>query len=280
MNESDILPFKSKYTKANDYVQSPFRYPGGKFYALKHILPFLDVVPHDEFREPFVGGGSVFFGKKKAAVNWINDIETQIITTYQAIQNKDFCDSLVAELTLEEASKERHKYYKEFEAKDAYQIAKKTYYLNRTSYSGIINKPAWGYAVGKSSPPPNWGRFLLNARKKLTEVKITNLDFSDLINAPTNNGKVLLYLDPPYYNADTKRAYIHPFDEAEHKRLASLLKETEHYFCLSYDDCEAIRDLYDWAYIYERSWFYNTANTKDSRMVGDELIITNYPVNT
>lgn len=280
MNESDILPFQSKYTKSKDYVQSPFRYPGGKFYALKHILPFLDVVPHDEFREPFVGGGSVFFGKNKAAVNWINDIETQIITTYQAIQNEGFCDSLVAELTLEEASRERHKYYKEFEATDAYQIAKKTYYLNRTSYSGIINKPAWGYAVGKSSPPPNWGKFLLNARKKLTEVKITNLDFSDLINAPTNNGQVLLYLDPPYYNADTKRAYIHPFDEAEHKRLASLLKETEHYFCLSYDDCEAIRDLYDWAYIYERSWFYNTANTKDSRMVGDELIITNYPVNT
>lgn len=278
MSEFATLPFQIKYKKSDDYVQSPFRYPGGKFYALKHILPFLNMVPHHEYREPFVGGGSVFFGKKKAPFNWINDIEPQIITTYKAIQNDDLCDLLVSELTIEQANKERHKFYKEYDAKNSYEIAKKTYYLNRTSYSGIINKPAWGYATGKSSPPQNWGKFLLNANKKLEEVKITNLDFSELITSPGKHGNVLLYLDPPYFNADTKRAYIHPFDEDEHERLALLLKDTEHYFCLSYDDCAQIRKLYSWANIYERSWFYNTANTKETRMVGDELIITNYPV--
>jgi DNA adenine methylase len=60
--------------------------------------------------------------------------------------------------------------------------------------------------------------------------------------------------------------------------LAKLLKETEHYFCLSYDDCDEVRSLYDWANIYERSWFYNTANTTGNRIVGNELIITNYSV--
>lgn len=266
------------YKKAGDYVQSPFRYPGGKFYALKYIVPFLNAVPHTEFREPFVGGGSVFFGKQKAAFNWINDIESQLITTYLAIQDKFSCDLLVEAMITEQANKERHNFYKNFIPNDDFELAKRMYYLNRTSYCGIIHKPAWGYADGKSSPPANWGNFLKKAHAKLSGVKITNVDFSKLITEPSHNGQVLLYLDPPYYNADTKRAYIHPFGHADHEKLASLLKNTEHYFCLSYDDSLEVRELYKWANIYERSWIYNTANTTNNRKVGNELIITNYHV--
>ena len=40
-------------------IKSPLRYPGGKSRAIKQILP---IVPSfDEYREPMVGGGSVFF---------------------------------------------------------------------------------------------------------------------------------------------------------------------------------------------------------------------------
>ena len=63
MNSYVDFPIEHVYKKSADYIQSPFRYPGGKFYALKYILPFLNAVPHTEFREAFVGGGSVFFGK-------------------------------------------------------------------------------------------------------------------------------------------------------------------------------------------------------------------------
>ena len=67
-----VLPSKSKdfpvfYASGElqsrfwDSVKSPFRYPGGKFYALKKLLPFVSCVEHDEYREPFIGGGSVFF---------------------------------------------------------------------------------------------------------------------------------------------------------------------------------------------------------------------------
>ena len=45
---------------ATTKVKTPFRYPGGKFYALKHILPLIDQISYDEYREPFVGGGSIF----------------------------------------------------------------------------------------------------------------------------------------------------------------------------------------------------------------------------
>ena len=44
-------------------AESIFRYPGGKLKALKFINPFWQQIEHDEYREPFVGGGSVYIHK-------------------------------------------------------------------------------------------------------------------------------------------------------------------------------------------------------------------------
>ncbi len=269
----------NQYIKSSDYSKSPFRYPGGKFYALKHIIPFLDVVKHDEYREPFVGGGSVFFGKKKVESNWINDIEPEIINVYDQLSNDAKFIHFKDLFNNEIASKDRHKQVRDLSVNSELERAFKTYYLNRTSYSGIINKPAWGYKDGKSSPPENWKNFLLNANKKLQDVKVTNLDFEKVINAKSKSKDVLMYLDPPYFLADQKRAYTKSFELNDHNRLMKTLKNTKYKFCLSYDDCKEIRELYNWANIYEKSWLYNTANSNgESRMKGNELIITNYSV--
>ena len=56
-------------------IKSPLRYPGGKSRAIKTIAP---IIPKfDEYREPFLGGGSVFVYLKQKYPNkkfWINDI--------------------------------------------------------------------------------------------------------------------------------------------------------------------------------------------------------------
>lgn len=265
------------YQKSLDYSKSPFRYPGGKFYALKHIIPFLDIIKHDEYREPFVGGGSVFFGKQKVKNNWINDIEPEIINVYEHLLCDEQFEIFKDLFDNEIATKNRHKELINMQATSKLDKAFKTYYLNRTSYSGIINKPAWGYRDGKSSPPQNWKNFLVNANQKLVDVKITNLDFEEVIKADSNSESVLMYLDPPYFLADQKRAYKKPFELNDHIRLMETLKNTSYKFCLSYDDCQEVRKLYKWANIYEKSWLYNTANLNGtSRVKGSELIITNY----
>jgi len=263
------------YTRDSNYTQSPFRYPGGKYYALKFIVPMLTCVPHDEYREPFVGGGSVFFGKPKVKHNWINDLESQLIATYEAISDAESCRKLCKRVSKEIATKERHSEIKQYKPRTLNDIAFRTYYLNRTSYSGIINVPAWGYEIGYSSPPENWPKFLQGAHKKLQNVQITNFDFEEVI-LKKSNRSVLLYLDPPYHNADQKRAYTKSFAKEDHERLRDCLIKTEHFFCLSYDDCREVRELYKWANIYERSWFYNTANSTGPRKIGNELLITNY----
>ena len=60
------------------FIKSPLRYPGGKSKALKNIIP---QIPSDiqEYREPFVGGGSVFLAVKQKFGDqvkryWINDL--------------------------------------------------------------------------------------------------------------------------------------------------------------------------------------------------------------
>lgn len=266
-----------EYKKAPDYVKSPFRYPGGKFYALKHIIPFLDAVPHDEYREPFVGGGSVFFAKRKAKINWINDLEADIINVYREIANQSTVKKFASLFGDEIATRERHAEVSAINPRNDFERAFKTYYLNRTSYSGIIHKPSWGYKEGKSAPPKSWKKFLLSCSDKLSGTKMTTNDFEKVINQSSAGNRTLMYLDPPYYNADQKRAYTKSFESKDHVRLAGVLRNTNHFFCLSYDDCAEVRELYDWAYIYERKWLYNTANVNGkARKLGRELIITNY----
>lgn len=267
------------YRKTLDFVKSPFRYPGGKFYALRYLMPFINCVPHDEFREPFVGGGTIFFAKSKSQHNWINDLEKDIINTYRVIADPKLREEMCRRLENEIANPDRHTEVKNSSSDELIDIAFRTYYLNRTSYSGIINKPAWGYADGKSSPPQNWPKFLRDAGNKLSGVKITNADFEHVITAEAVGETVFMYLDPPYYLADQKRAYTKPFSENDHVRLAALLRQTNFLFCLSYDDCEEIRELYSWAEIFKLNWLYNTANKKgESREVGNELVITNYGI--
>ncbi len=288
MNSTDNLTLEidkdshfvvDNYKKPIDFIKSPFRYPGGKYYALKHIMPFIDCVPHDEFREPFVGGGSVFFGKKKSKFNWLNDLEIDLVNVYKGFSNSEIVLELEKLLRKAIATPEKHMEMKNYSPKNFIEQVFRTYYLNRTSYCGIIHKPAWGYKDGKSSPPQNWLNFVHQASAKLQNVKITSFDFEEVINSKPRGKNVLMYLDPPYYNADQKRAYTKSFEEKDHKRLCVELKRTDFLFCLSYDDCEEVRKLYSWANIYEKQWLYNTANKKgESRDLGNELVITNYEV--
>ena len=108
----------------------------------------------------------------------------------------------------------------------------------------------------------------------------TNLDFEKVILSPSNH-KVLMYADPPYYSVQQQDHYVHTFDENDHRRLAKLLEKTEHKFFLTYDDCEEVRNMYDWAEIYPIEFFYRLDNSQHSngkRNVGAELIISNYKI--
>ncbi|GAG38473.1 unnamed protein product, partial [marine sediment metagenome] len=167
---------------------------------------------------------------------------------------------------------------KEMQLKSISERVFRYFVINRTAYSGIMNKPNWGFHPEKSVQPSKWANLIENAGEKLEKVsKITNIDYKQVISAPPQGYNVMIFIDPPYFKADQKRAYLHSFTEKDHLELLNSLKETPFKFCLTYDNCPEIKKLYSWANVHEVEWRYHTANSnRATRKIGKELIITNY----
>jgi DNA adenine methylase len=277
----------------DDSMNSPFRYAGGKFYARKQILAKLP--EHKSYIEPFAGGASIFFAKTKVAKSHLNDIDTELINTF--IHIRDYPDELAERVSCLVPTKEAHKFYKnEFKPTNEMDSAVRWYFLNRISYSGIMNMQNcyWGYGEKFSMRPENWTRNILRTSKKLQGVKLTSWDFSKVISkAPTGS---FLFIDPPYFNADQDKFYQHFFQKEQHYSLEAVLKEhsSRLKFLLTYDNCPEITSLYSWVGTLEPAeWNYTIARTDDQkkkigdeaktlekgiRTKGKELFIMNYPM--
>ena len=269
----------------NHEINSPFRYAGGKFYARKLIIEHIP--KHTCYIEPLAGGASIFFAKEKAEKNWLNDIDKELMNCLVIIRDKP--DELIRRLSGEEANKERHYYYKnEFKDITPLDKAVRWFYLNRTSYSGIMNiqNCFWGYGDKYSMRPENWPRNILRTCRKLEDVKLTTLDFVEVINEAEDNS--FLFIDPPYFNADQDKFYTHSFTHDDHLRLCRVLKNNKDRlkFLLTYDNSPEIIDMYRWtAAILEKEWNYtinrtddqkNGSSRKGSRYKGKEIFIMNY----
>jgi len=270
---------KTKSTK----VILPFRWAGGKYYALKKLQLFWDAVEHDEYREPFLGGGSVFWAKPKVKHNWLNDIDQGLTRTLNFIKDEGNRNDLITLFENEkEATKEKYELVKAIKPKDELEFVYRYYYLNRTSFSGKMINPSWGYRPKRSLPPCRWSERIIPCGEKLKDVKLTNQDFEKVILQKPKGKSVLIFLDPPYYLGNKENHYAHGFTYEDHVRLADTCKKTENKFFLTYDDCKEVRDLYKWANIYSLEFYYRLDNSKDSsnkRKVGSEIVITNYKIN-
>jgi DNA adenine methylase len=273
-------------------INSPFRYAGGKFYARKLILRH--ILPHSCYIEPFAGGGSIFFAKEKVQENWLNDLDAELINTYLHI--RDYPEELINFLDGIPATKELHSYFKnEFQPRNDLERAGRWYYLNRTSYSGIMNMQNcyWGYGEKYSMRPENWPRAIRSASEKLQGVRLTQMDFEEVIEQAPDNA--FLFIDPPYYNADQDKFYTCSFTREDHYRLERVLRRNSHriHFLITYDNTKEVRELYDWCYEpLEREWNYTINRTDDQRKTkegqekkenkkgkrykGKEIFITNY----
>jgi DNA adenine methylase len=58
---------------------------GNKTKLAETIINFFPV--HDVYIEPFFGAGGVFFNKRKAAHNILNDIDSDVFNLFQVISN-------------------------------------------------------------------------------------------------------------------------------------------------------------------------------------------------
>ena len=263
-------------------IKSPLRYPGGKSRAVKIISP---IIPEfEEYREPFVGGGSVFVYLKQKYPNrtyWINDLYPNLYHFWkQTQQNLDALIEQVNSWRNEfKNGKELHRYLLDnIETFSDLKKASAFFVFNRITFSGTSESGGFSKAAFER-------RFTISSIERLkllstilNDTIITNYDYQKVIEKKGEN--VFIFLDPPYYSATKSALYgkngnMHKtFD---HERFANVLKNTNHKWLITYDDSEYIKNLFSFANINEWNLTYGMRNVnKNSNQNGKELFISNY----
>ena len=262
-------------------IKSPLRYPGGKSRAIETIAKLIP--DFDEFREPFLGGGSVFVYVKQHYPTkkiWVNDLYSELYTFWTMTQ-KDvsaLIDKIYQWRKQYPIGKELFQFlnqnlpnFNDLEKASAFFI------FNRITFSGTT-------LSGGYSESAFQGRFTESSIKRLNDLAnvikdsiITNYDYEELVKKEGEN--VFIFLDPPYYSATKSALYgkngnLHK--SFDHKRFAENMKNCKHQWLITYDDSDYIRNLFSFANIISWNLTYGMRNiTENSDQIGKELFISN-----
>jgi DNA adenine methylase len=263
-------------------IKSPLRYPGGKSKAIDSISKLIP--DFKEFREPFVGGGSVFvYLKQKFPLRtfWINDIYQNLYHFWnECKENPDKLIESILELRSNYSDgKELYRFLLDnIESFDKIKKAAAFFIFNRITFSGTSESGGFSNAAFHKRFTESSIERVKALSKILMNTKISNLDYEEVILA---DGKdVFLFLDPPYYSATKSALYGKNGDlhkKFDHERFANVMKQTKHKWLITYDDSEYIRSLFSFAQIITWDLTYGMRNVKkDSSQLGRELFIFNF----
>jgi len=188
-------------------LKTPLRYPGGKSRACEKMGPYFpDLRNYREFREPFLGGGSVaiYITKKYPNLDiWVNDLYEPLVNFWQQLQmfGTDLKDKLVDLKTTNNnpvLAKELFLKAKEqVNDKDLPSIDRAVafYVVNKCSFSGLTESSSFSQQASNNN-------FSLRGIEKLPEYstliskwRITNYSYDYLLDGDTT---AFVYLDPPY----------------------------------------------------------------------------------
>ncbi|HRI27352.1 MAG TPA: DNA adenine methylase [Chitinophagales bacterium] len=265
-------------------IKSPLRYPGGKSRVVEQIASLIPAF--DEYREPFVGGGSVFLYLKQKYPNktyWVNDLYDDLYKFWVACQVDvgQVVEQVLQWKTIYQTGKELHRFLTENMPNfNDMEKASAFFVFNRITFSGTTQAGGYSEQAFKGRFTQSSIDRLMPFSRLLNNTRITNVDYSEVLTQPGNN--VFVFLDPPYFAATKSALYgkngkLHKvFD---HEKFAGLLKDCPHKWLITYDDSPYIRDLFAFAHINTWSLTYGMRNvTPNSSQKGEELFIANYPV--
>ena len=270
-------------------LKTPLRYPGGKSRALANLFRFLpDLSQVSEYREPFIGGGSVAIeiGKRYPNLDiWVNDLYEPLYNFWRELQENgsEMHDQLVQ-------LKNRHP--EPVSAKLLFLDAKEKvnddqtsnlsravsfYIVNKCSFSGLTESSSFSKQASESNFSMRGIEKLPDYSLMIKKWKITNLRYQELF---TDNKSIFTYLDPPYEigsNLYGKKGNMHKgFD---HDGFAAICDRFLGPQLVSYNSSQLIRDRFT-------GWTAaEFAHTYTMRSVGSyntdqaarkELVLTNY----
>jgi DNA adenine methylase len=272
-------------------LKTCLRYPGGKSRAVTKMDPYFpDLRNYDEFREPFLGGGSVAIHITKKYPNlkiWVNDLYSPLVIFWQQLQMfgtelkdhllhfKSACPDPDSARGLFDISKT---ILNDSNTGD-FERAVRFYIVNKCSFSGLT-------ASSSFSPQASNNNFSIRGIEKLPEYsklienwRITNYSYDYLMDG---NMGAFMYLDPPYDIKDNlygNKGSMHKgFD---HDKFAADCDSNNMDQLVSYNSAQLVKDRF-------KNW--NAAEfdlTYTMRSVGEymrdqkqrkELLLFNYGI--
>ncbi|MGV6945162.1 DNA adenine methylase [Sphingobacterium sp. CZ-2] len=269
-----------KRVKSNHY--SPLRYPGGKncIFSFVSKLFYENNLIGSSYAEPYAGGAGLALRLLfEGYVNhvYINDLDRSIYSFWSTILNRstEFCNWLnEVEISIENWNLYKGLQRRSYEL-DEFELAKSTFFLNRTNVSGVIK----GGVIGGQEQK---GKYKINARfnkadlieriKKIAELKdritlscMDGLVFIEKMNKIKE--EVFIYLDPPYYQKGAD-LYMNFYSNNDHKKLSKHVLKMKKRWMVSYDHHDFILNLY----AQERKIVYKLSQAASNR-IGDEIIV-------
>ena len=238
-------------------LKTPLRYPGGKSRACTKMDPYFpDLRDYKEYREPFLGGGSVAIhvAKKYPHLNiWVNDFYQPLVNFWQQLQDrgdilKDTLVDLKTSNNTPELAKELFLQSKEKvndQTLSAIDRAVHFYVVNKCSFSGLTESSSFSAQASSNNFTLRGIEKLPGYSKIISDWKITNLTYEQLL---TDDKECFTYLDPPYEigsNLYGRRGSMHKgFD---HDTFAGDCDRFIGHQLISYNSSQLIKDRFtDW----------------------------------
>jgi DNA adenine methylase Dam len=270
-------------------LKTPLRYPGGKSRALPKIFQYMpDLKNFNEFREPFIGGGSVALEVTKRYPGiqiWVNDLYNPLYTFWCILRDepeelhrciKDYKEDYDTPELARQLFNEMKIQLNHPEAEDFYR-AVAFYILNKCSFSGLTESSSFSAQASDHNFSMNGIEKIPEYGKLIKDWKITNYSYESLL---SNYKDVFVYLDPPYDIKDNlygRKGSMHKgFD---HDKFAA---DCDRFICpqlVSYNNSNLVKERF-------QGWTVGEfAHTYTMRSVGSytidqaerkELVLYNY----
>ena len=239
--------------------ESPLRYPGGKGRLTQHVIDLIEMndLVGGHYVEPYAGGAGIALSLlylEYADHIHLNDLNPSVYAFWRSvIEDTDKFVRRVRNtpLTVDEWRHQRSLQYSS-EPVPLFDLGFSTFYLNRTSRSGIIRGGVIGgvrqdgnYKIDARYNPEALTKRIEKVASYSSRISLYNRDASDLIREvlPTLPTKALVYLDPPYYEKGSK-LYQSSYKHDDHREIAEQVSDIRQPWIVSYDNVEPIRDFY------------------------------------
>ena len=269
--------------------KTPLRYPGGKSRACTKIGQFLpNMYTYREFREPFLGGGSVaiYLTKMYPSLSiWVNDLYEPLVNFWKEIQHsgEELCTTLT-DLKLKypnpDSAKELFLESKEIinsQDKSKLERAVAFYVVNKCSFSGLTESSSFSAQASDSNFSMRGIEKLTGYQEIIQDWKISNLSYEDLL---TDWKDTFIYLDPPYDIKDNlygKSGEMHK--KFDHDKFAKDCDDHTADMMISYNSSQLIKNRFkNWNAV-EFDLTYTMRSVGDymsDQQTRKELLLLNY----